>query len=69
MDQRETVLAPAGRAVQGLMGIADLLDRNPSDQRIAAAIRSLALEIDESLGASLAKAQPPAAPEPTEPPA
>ena len=68
MDQRETVLAPAGRAVQGLMGIADLLDRNPHDQRIAAAIRSLALEIDESLGATLATAEPPTAPEPPAPP-
>ena len=68
MDQRETALAPAGRAVQGLMGIADLLDRNQSDQRMAAAIRSLALEIDESLGATLATAEPPTVPEPPAPP-
>jgi len=61
MDDGEFELARADRAVAGLMGIADLLDRNPHDSRIAAAVRSLALEVDESLGAiRIAVAGPPA---------
>ena len=55
MREAKAALASADQAVQGLMGLADLMEADPNQQRIAAALRSLAQEVDESLGAACAE--------------
>ncbi|TQF00202.1 MAG: hypothetical protein FKY71_04650 [Spiribacter salinus] len=55
MRQAREALDCAGRAIEGLMGIADLMEADPGQQRIAAALRSLAHDADESVGAACAE--------------
>ena len=55
MRQAREALDCAGRAIEGLMGIADLMEADPNQRRIAAALRSLAHEVDESVGAACAE--------------
>jgi len=66
MRQAQAALDPADDAVEGLMGIADLMAVDPNTQRIATALRSLAHDIDESIGATRAEIDR-CAPEPLRP--
>lgn len=55
MQEAREALDCAGRAIEGLMGLADLMEADPDQRRLAAALRSLAHEADESLGAACAE--------------